>query len=42
MLFQVYEHVKARRDKEEAAREEKERKDAIAKGEIEETTGWQP
>jgi len=42
VLFQVYEHVKARREKEEAAREEEERKSAIAKGEIEETVGWQP
>ena len=42
VLFQVYEHVKARRNQEEAAREEKERKAAIAKGEIEETAGWQP
>ena len=42
VLFQVYEHVKARRNKEEAARAEKERKAAIAKGDIEETVGWQP
>jgi len=42
VLFEVYQHVKARRDKEEAAREEKERKAAIAKGELEETPGWQP
>jgi GTP-binding protein len=42
VLFQVYEHVKARRDKEEAAREEKIRLAAIAKGEIKETPGWQP
>jgi len=42
VLFQVFEHVKSRRDKEEAAREEKERQAAIRRGEIEETAGWQP
>jgi len=42
VLFRVYEHVKARRAQEETAREEKERKAAITRGEIEETVGWQP
>jgi len=42
VLFQVYEHVKARRNAEKTAREEKERQAAISRGEIEETVGWQP
>ena len=42
VLFQVFEHVKTRRNKEEMAREEKERQAAIRRGEIEETAGWQP
>jgi len=42
VLFEVYQHVKTRRNKEDAAREAKERHAAIAKGELEETSGWQP
>jgi len=42
VLFEVYQHVKTRRNKEDAAREEKERQAAIAKGELEEKAGWQP
>ena len=42
VLSEVYQHVLARRQKEEAAREEREHKAAIARGEIEEIHGWQP
>ena len=42
VLYTVFEHVKARRAKEEAAREEKLRRTAIARGEIEDVKGWTP
>jgi len=42
VLYAIYEHVKARRDKEQAERDEREKKAAIAKGELEEAKGWQP
>ncbi|MDB2437979.1 50S ribosome-binding GTPase, partial [Hellea sp.] len=42
VLFQVFQHVKARREAEEAALEAKHRKAAITRGEIEETSGWRP
>lgn len=42
VLSSVYQHVEKRRAAEKAAREERERQAAIARGEIEEVTGWQP
>ena len=42
VLSAVFQHVAKRRANEEAAREKKREREAIAKGEIEETTGWQP
>ena len=42
VLFSIFNHVKARRADEEAAREAKRRKIAIANGEIEEVKGWSP
>ncbi len=42
VLFTVFEHVKARRAKEEAARAEKLRRIAVSRGEIEDTSGWTP
>ena len=43
VLFEVFSHVKVRRDKAEAAREDKQKREAIARGEIEEETkGWSP
>jgi GTP-binding protein len=42
VLSEVYQHVLARRQKEDSAREEREHKAAIARGEIEEVEGWQP
>ena len=42
VLSSVYKHVKSRREAEQAARDEKERLEAIRRGEIEETIGWQP
>ena len=42
VLSAVYQHVQARREGEKAAADERERQAAIKRGEIEETTGWQP
>ena len=43
VLSAVYQHVAARRQKEESARIKAQEKEAIARGEeVEETTGWQP
>lgn len=42
VLSSVYKHVKLRREAEQALRDEKERNEAIKRGEIEETVGWQP
>jgi len=42
VLFAVYEHVKKRREKEDAKREEKRIAKAIKDGEMEEQKGWSP
>jgi len=42
VLSAVFKHVETRREAEQAARDEKDRLEAISKGEIEETVGWQP
>ena len=42
VLSSVYKHVKLRREAEQALRDEKQRSEAITRGEIEETVGWQP
>lgn len=42
VLSSVYKHVKFRREAEQAERDKKERNEAIKRGEIEETVGWQP
>ena len=42
VLFQVFEYVQKRRAKEDLIREERLRKAAIKRGEIEESTGWAP
>ncbi|MEP3890121.1 MAG: GTPase ObgE [Hellea sp.] len=42
VLSSVYKHVKLRREAEQAVRDEKERVEAIRRGEMEETVGWQP
>ncbi len=42
VLSAVYQHVRARRQKEQALRDDKDRQAAISRGELEETQGWQP
>lgn len=42
VLSAVYSHVEKRRAGEQAAREAREHREAVARGEAEEVTGWQP
>lgn len=42
VLSAVYSHVEKRRGKEQAEREAREHREAVARGEAEEVTGWQP